>query len=98
MGQGTNKFSGGVLAPNGRVIMVPRKAVGIGVLDPATKSFSLINLPEGLDDNYKFAGGVLARGHIYFVPASLEVIGDFNPATGAFQTVDISPFITINKK
>ena len=70
--------------------MVPCKAIGIGVLDPATNSFSLIDLPQDLlADNYKFAGGVLAQGHIYFVPSKLEVIGDFNPATGAFQSCDL---------
>ena len=93
-----------MLAPDGRIIMVPRKAKAIGVFDPANSSFSLIDVPQELQgtseapETNKFAGGVLAQGHIYLVPSSLEVIGDFNPATGAFQTIDISAAGTTDKK
>ena len=85
------KYLGGVLAPNGQVIMVPHDSNSIGILDPVTGAFSALDISRVISHDYKYSGGLLApNGHIYFVPCNADSIGDFDPATGSFSALDIS--------
>ena len=56
---GDYKYAGGVLLPDGRVVMVPQNAAHVGLYDPSTDRWS-----EGKDDlsavgDWKYQGGVL---------------------------------------
>ena len=64
---GTYKWSGGVLAPNGKIYFAPLNSTKILQLDPTTNTTTLIgSVYEGADQWY---GGVLApNGKIYFAP------------------------------
>jgi hypothetical protein len=68
-----NKFSGGVLAPNGNIYCIPYNATYIAVVDKITKLMStpIINL----FGSEKFIGGVLApNGNIYCIPYNSDKI------------------------
>jgi len=72
---------------------VPYNADNIGVLNPASGSFTTINIFN--TNIYKYHGGVLGpNGKIYFVPAKEDNIGVLNPASGSFTTIDISSTIS----
>jgi hypothetical protein len=61
-------FSGGVLAPNGNVIFVPRASPYIGIYNPVTDTYT--NGPmHGKSVDNAFNGGVLTpNGKVVFVP------------------------------
>ena len=67
---GDYKYAGGVLLPDGRVVMVPQNAAHVGLYDPSTDRWS-----EGKDDlsavgDWKYQGGVLLPdGRVVLVPA-----------------------------
>ncbi|KAJ1468210.1 hypothetical protein T484DRAFT_1856147 [Baffinella frigidus] len=87
------KYAGGVLDPTGNVVFVPHSADNVGVFDPATRLFSVVDLPLS-DANStvgKYMGGVLVpSGKIIFVPHGANDVGVFDPATRLFSTVDVS--------
>jgi len=88
---GTNKYCGGVLAPNGKIYFAPMGANHVGVFDPATSAFSVIDISATITGDWKYFGAVLApNGKIYFVPGDAFGVGVFDPATHAFSVVDIS--------
>ena len=63
---GTNKWLGGVLAPNGRIYCVPLSSTQILEIDPETQTTQLFGSLAGVQ---KWSGGVLApNGRIYCVP------------------------------
>ena len=65
---GTDKWFGGVLAPNGKIYCVPNNSTQILVIDPATNTTALFGNFSG---NIKWLGGVLApNGKIYYVPGN----------------------------
>jgi streptogramin lyase len=94
----SNKYLGGVLAPNGHIYMVPYNADNIGDFDPST-GFSNVDISGVISYDGKYRGGVLApNGHIYIVPCNADNIDDFDPSTGAFSVIDISSVITHSYK
>jgi len=84
-------YSGGVLGPNGKIYFVPFEADNVGVFDPATDAFSVVDVSgTGWFTLGKYSGGVLApNGKIYFVPHDTNNVGVFDPATNKFSVVDI---------
>ena len=75
-----DKYSGGVLAGNGRVYFSPKNADNIGELDPTTGVFSTIDISSKINHGVKYHGGVLAgNGRVYFAPRNADNIGDFDP-------------------
>ncbi len=84
-------YCGGVLAPNGLIYFIPHNADNIGVFNPSTRAFSVIDISSVIAHDAKYVGGVLApNGHIYFVPYTADSIGDFDPSTGGFSVISIS--------
>ena len=64
---GSNKWHGGVLAPNGMIYFCPRDATQVLQLDPTTNTTSLIG--KVYSTSGVWVGAVLApNGKIYFVP------------------------------
>ena len=73
-GSGIDKYEGGVLLPDGRVVFVPRSAASVGVYDPATNKLTA-GPSIGLGD-YKYTGGVLLPdGRVVFVPFFAASVG-----------------------
>jgi hypothetical protein len=63
---GTNKYSGAVLAPNGKIYCVPHLATEILEIDPTTNTTKLFGNFEGFN---KYISGILApTGKIYCAP------------------------------
>jgi streptogramin lyase len=83
-----NKYSGGALAPNGKIYFAPSTVSTIGYVDasasiPTCASFN-ITTPTGSSPYY--AGCVLApNGKIYCIPFSSTTVGVIDPATNGFS-------------
>jgi len=93
------KYRGGVLAPNGKIYLVPGNADHIGELDPSTRTFGTIDISDTISSDYKYWGGVLApNGKIYLVPNNADHIGELDPSTRTFGTIDISDTISSDWK
>ena len=79
-GSGTGKFLGGVLSPNGNVVMVPFSgtvASNIGVFNPTTLAYSNVITNTG---SSAYAGGVLLpSGNIIMAPFNSSNVGMFDP-------------------
>ena len=53
------------LAPNGKVIFVPYNADNVGVFDPVSNAFSVVDISATISSNGKYFGGMLKmRGMI----------------------------------
>ena len=88
------KFVGGVLLPDGRVLLVPWGADHVGLYDPSADAWT-----EGKDDlsavgnkyGYKYDGGVLLPdGRVVLVPAKANHVGLYDAGgtrNGAAYTV-----------
>ena len=92
------KYWGGVLGPDGLVYFVPYNLDDIGVLDPSTQSFTMIDISStisGGNVNNEYGGGVLGPdGLIYFVPYNADNIGVLDPSTQSFTVIDIASTIS----
>jgi hypothetical protein len=84
---GSGKYYGGVLLPDGRVLLVPRNAKHVGLYDPRTNAWS-----EGKDDlsavggSGKYSGGVLLPdGRVLLVPDNAKHVGLYDPRTNAWS-------------
>jgi len=82
---GIDKWIGGVLAPNGKIIGIPYAAESVLEIDPAThtvSTFGVISSPL----HRKWLGGVLgANGLIYAIPYDAEAVLEINPETKALS-------------
>ena len=75
LGAGSNKYAGGVLAPNGHIYLVPFNAKGILDFDPASGNSSMIDISGTGSDTSKYIQGVLApNGHIYMCPHTVSYL------------------------
>lgn len=83
---GTQKWLGGVLAPNGLIYGIPNATPQILVIDPATDTATTISGPgAGADDWF---GGVLgADGKIYAIPRNNDQILVIDPVTNTTSTI-----------
>ena len=62
------KWTGGVLAPNGKIYGIPCDASSVLIIDPVTNTANTTAI-TGLSGADKWAGGVLApNGKIYGIP------------------------------
>jgi hypothetical protein len=52
-----HKFLGGVLAPNGNMYSVPCNSDSIGIFNPSTGAFSLIDISTVIAHDYKWGAG-----------------------------------------
>ena len=69
----TLKYSGGVLAPNGKIYCIPFLADTILVIDPIQSTTTTFASP--LTTSNKWGGGVLAEnGKIYGIPDNAESV------------------------
>ena len=88
VGVNAAKYSGGALAPNGKIYFSPSSASTVGYVDasasiPTCASFN-ITTPTGSSPYY--AGCVLApNGKIYCIPYSSTTVGVIDPATNGFS-------------
>jgi len=93
------KYAGGVVLPDGRVVLVPDNANHVGLYDPSTDGWS-----EGKDDLSaagsvkKYWGGVLLPdGRVVLVPSLANHVGLYDGGatrSGAAYTVDaLSPAV-----
>ena len=76
----------GVLAPNGKIYLIPRNGSLLNVIDPATNTVSVINstFPGGAAF---YTGGVLApNGKIYLNQAGISVGRVIDPSTNTVST------------
>lgn len=87
--------SGGVMLPDGRVLLVPNLSEQLGLYDPATNTFTVgPDVPtswsgSGWYNNY--AGGVLLpNGQVVLVPRSAQCIVIYDPAKNAIQARQVS--------
>jgi hypothetical protein len=86
---GSGAYVGGVLMPNGNVLLVPLNATSIGIYNPTTNTFSTTGTTPG---SAAYQGGVLLPdGRIVFVPFDATSIGIYNPTTNTFSTTGTTP-------
>ena len=74
---GSAKYCGGVLLPDGRVVLVPGGANHVGLYDPSTDQWT-----EGKDDlsAVSYSGGVLLPdGRVVLVPGGAMHVGLYDP-------------------
>jgi len=77
---GSDKWIGGVLAPNGKIYAIPRSSTQILEIDPNTKTTTLFG--GFSSDSGKWEGGVLApNGKIYAIPYNSTQILEIDPNT-----------------
>ena len=82
---GGGKYFGGVLLPDGRVVLVPYNAGHVGLYDPNTDRWT-----EGQDDLSalgigKYEGGVLLPdGRVVLVPEYASSVGLYDPSTDSW--------------
>ena len=80
--EGTAKWGGGVLAPNGKIYCVPLSSTQVLCIDPADNTTTLFGSFTGTE---KWYGGVLApNGKIYCVPRNAAQV----LTIGTTQTID----------
>ena len=73
-GRGLRVFVGGVLLPDGRVVLVPTQSTNIGIYDPVTNTYT--NGPAHGRGEVAFSGGVLLPGgRVVLVPYRSNRIG-----------------------
>ena len=82
---GSDKWVGGVLAPNGKIYGIPYNSTSVLVIDPATNTTSTFgSLGSGI---FKWFGGVLApNGKIYGIPYRSTSVLVIDPATNTTST------------
>ena len=83
-------YTGGCIAPDGRVIFAPWNTANIGIFNPATGSYITRVYTAGTTGTTidQFAGCVLSRdGRIVFCPSTATVIGIYNTVTNVWSTI-----------
>jgi len=85
------KFTGAVLANNGKVIFAPSDADVVGVFDPCDGTFETVDVGAKVTGIRKFSAAALAKdGRVIFAPSHANGVGVFNPTDNSFEVVDIS--------
>lgn len=85
---GLSKWAGAVLAPNGKIYIVPRDNQNIVVVDPSNDSF--VYIPLGFGTGY-CRGAVLGTdGKIYTIPSTAPYVLIIDPATNTVDWISIT--------
>lgn len=94
---GTDKWSSGVLASNGKIYCVPWLATTILVIDPVLNTtYQIGGLPAS---NAKWVGCVLAQnGYVYGIPSNYPDVIRIDPRTDTFLILGGQPGITGGEK
>ena len=92
----TNKWSGGVLAPNGKIYGIPYNSTSVLIIDPITNE---INTISGISaDTNKWSGGVLApNGKIYGIPYNSTSVLIIDPVNNTVDTTSMTVSSDTNK-
>jgi hypothetical protein len=84
---GTDKWSGGALAPNGKIYCVPLSSLVVLIIDPATDTANTTTI-TGIIGTSKYQGAVLGQnGLIYAIPRNAGSILVINPATNTTSSI-----------
>ncbi len=75
LGDGTNKWFGGCLAPNGKLYFAPSDNSNILEVDPDTLTTTMLPVDTSHGLSSKFHGAVVApNGNIYFIPYGSDAV------------------------
>jgi len=87
---GSDKWYGGVLAPNGKIYCVPGASTSVLIIDPQTDSAdtsTIDDIPVGGGPAPDWLGGVLApNGRIYCIPWEAENVLIIDPTANTADT------------
>jgi maltose-binding protein MalE len=73
------KWSGGVLAPNGKIYGMPFDSSSVLIIDPETDEANITDISGLTTDMGKWSGGVLApNGKIYGIPFNSDSVLKIN--------------------
>ena len=77
--EGDGAFSGGVLLPSGKVVLIPRNADYVGIYDPGANTYAR-GPSMAAEGNLAFYGGVLLpSGKVVLIPRNADYIGICTP-------------------
>jgi len=97
----TRQYSGGVLLPNGHVLLVPYSNPNLRIYDPIENEFTITSpIPNELLNNNErfFVGGVLGPNNVvYLVPYNASNIGVYDITANEWIIVDGAPDNALNK-
>lgn len=86
---GTNKWSGSILAPNGKIYCAPNFSANVLIIDPVNNTALRTNFGLDLVGEYKFSGSVLAKnGKIYCIPNISTKILIIDPSNNTAELTD----------
>ena len=86
-GEGANAFMGGILAPNGKIILVPCGSANVGIYDPDTDIYTSGDAHG--EGGSAFVGGILApNGKIILIPRASDNVGIYDPDTDTYTRGD----------
>jgi hypothetical protein len=86
----TNKWYGGVLAPNGKIYGIPYASTSVLIIDPDTNTTDTTTI-TGLTGINKWLGGILApNGKIYGIPFRSTSVLIIDPETNTADTTTVT--------
>ena len=85
------RYFGGVLAPNGKIYMVPYQSPNCLILDPLTNSIDITSITNLGTGTNKWQGGCVApNGKIYCIPRDSTSVLIIDPNNNTADTTTIS--------
>ena len=79
---------GGILLPDGRLVLSPSGSSNIGIFNPVDLSLSLIDFPASSGTSQMYGVGVLApNGSVVFPPFNSSNAGVFNPISYGWSNI-----------
>jgi hypothetical protein len=77
-------FTGGVLLPSGKVVLVPRNADYVGIYDPVANTYTR-GPSMAAEGGAAFFGGVLLpSGKVALVPYNADYVGIYDPVANTY--------------
>ena len=87
----TPKTSGGVLASNGKLYLVPDSADTVAEFDPFSRIYEQVAISSPISTSGAYKGAIEAsNGKIYLVPHNANSVGEFDPLQRTFRGRDVS--------